>query len=153
MAHLERLDGKQAAYLYTIPMFSSFLALFGKAPGRFVTEGAFSKNCTKQTVMAPQTMGQLRKHGVSEVTELKLEFFFYTNTEAKASELADILKRKGYSTEHKPAAHDKTLRVIEGWTGKMKMTDAIVIAWTREMCEVGFASDCEFDGWGTNPKQ
>jgi hypothetical protein len=29
-------------------------------------------------------MAQLRKYGVTDETELKLEFFFYTNTEAKA---------------------------------------------------------------------
>jgi len=127
--------------------------MFGKTPVRYITESAFSQNRTKQTVMAPQTMAQLRKYGVSDETELKLEFFFYTNTEAKAVQLADDLKKKGYSVEQQPAAHDKALRVITGWTGKMKMTDAIVIAWTREMCELGYAADCEFDGWGTNPKQ
>jgi hypothetical protein len=141
------------ATLSIILMFSSILSLFGKTPGRYVTESAFSENRTKQTVMAPQTMGQLRKYGVTDETELKLEFFFYTNTEAKASELAEVLKKKGYSVEQKPAARDKALQVITGWTGKMKMTDGIVIAWTREMCELGYASDCLFDGWGTNPKQ
>jgi len=141
------------ATLIIILMFSSILSLFGKTPGRYVSESAFSENRTKQTVMAPQTMAQLRKYGVTDETELKLEFFFYTNTETKASELADALKKKGYAVERKPAAHDKALQVITGWTAKMKMTDAIVIGWTREMCELGYASDCEFDGWGTNPKQ
>jgi hypothetical protein len=141
------------ATLTIILMFSSILSLFGKTAGRYVSESAFSENRTKQTVMAPQTMTQLRKYGVTDETELKLEFFFYTNTEAKASELADALKKKGYAVERKPAARDKALQVITGWTAKMKMTDAIVIGWTREMCELGYASDCEFDGWGTNPKQ
>lgn len=139
--------------LLTFLMFSSILGLFGKARGRYVSESAFSENRTKQTVMAPQTMAQLRKYGVTDETELKLEFFFYTNTEAKAVELAAALKKKGYSVGQKPAAHDKSLRVVTGWTEKMKMEDGIVIAWTREMCEIGYGSDCEFDGWGTNPKQ
>jgi hypothetical protein len=134
-------------------MFSSILSLFGKTPGRYVSEAAFSELRTKQTVMAPQTICQLRKYDVTDDTELKLEFFFYTNTEEKASELDDILKKKGYEVKRMPAAHDKDLQVITGWTRKMKMTDAIVIAWTREMCELGYASDCEFDGWGTDPKQ
>jgi hypothetical protein len=70
--------------LLTFFMLSSILSLFGKTPGRYVSESAFSQNRTKQTVMAPQTMAQLRKYGVTDETELKLEFFFYTNTEAKA---------------------------------------------------------------------
>ena len=137
--------------LLAILMFSSLLSLLGKTPGRYVSESAFSENRTKQAEMAPQTMDQLRKHGVTDATELKLEFFFYTNTKAKASELADVLKKKGYAVEQRPAAHDQALHVITGWTGKMQMTDAIVVAWSREMCELGYASDCEFDGWGTNP--
>ena len=103
--------------------------------------------------MAPVTMAQLRKYGVTDETELKLEFFFYTKTETKASELAEVLRTKGYAVQREPAAHDKSLRVITGWTEKMKMTDDIILSWTRDMCEVGYASDCEFDGWGTNPKQ
>jgi hypothetical protein len=141
------------ATLLIVLMFSSLLSLFGKTQGRFVSESAFTENRAKQTAMAPDTMAQLRKYGVTDETELKLEFFFYTNTEAKAAELAGALKKKGYSVEHQPSAHDKSLQVVTGWTGKMKMTDAVVIGWTREMCEVGYASDCEFDGWGTNPKQ
>jgi hypothetical protein len=35
----------------------------------------------------------------------------------------------------------------------MLMSNAVVSAWTREMCEIGFAHDCEFDGWGTTPDQ
>jgi hypothetical protein len=28
-----------------------------------------------------------------------------------------------------------------------------VLDWTSRMCDVGREHDCEFDGWGTNPKQ
>jgi len=140
-------------YISLILMFSSILSVFGKTPDRYVTESAFSTNRTKQTVMAPQTMGQLRKYGVTDETQLKLEFFFYTNSESKASELAKALKEKGYSVQTKPAPQDKKFQLITGWTEKVKMTDAVVIAWTREMCELGYANDCDFDGWGTNPKQ
>jgi regulator of RNase E activity RraB len=134
-------------------MFPSILSAFGETPRRYVTESVFSENRTKQILTTPQTLEQLRKYGVTDDTELKLEFFFYTNEEAKASELAAVLMKKGYSVRHMPAAHDETLQVITGWTEKMKMTDAVVVAWTREMCELGYASDCNFDGWGTTPKQ
>ena len=61
------------ATLIIILMFSSILSLFGKTPGRYVSESAFSEDRTKQTVMAPQTMGQLRKYGVTDETELNFE--------------------------------------------------------------------------------
>ncbi|MFC3562039.1 ribonuclease E inhibitor RraB [Pedobacter jamesrossensis] len=36
---------------------------------------------------------------------------------------------------------------------KMKMTDEVVKQWTKQMCELGYKFDCEFDGWGTEPDQ
>jgi hypothetical protein len=134
-------------------MFSSMLSLFAKEPGRFVTELAYRENRAKQAAMSPMTLEQLRKYGVTDQTELKLEYFFYTNSESKAAKLADVLKKKGYSVEHGPSASDKKVQVVTGWTEKMKMSEAVVVAWTEEMTDRGFAADCDFDGWGTNPKQ
>ena len=59
----------------------------------------------------------------------------------------------GYTSEHEPSASDKTIFVITGWTSKMQMNPSTVIDWTRQMCELGFTHDAEFDGWGTNPLQ
>ena len=35
----------------------------------------------------------------------------------------------------------------------MKMDDQAVQLWTKEMSELGYKFDCEFDGWGTTPDQ
>ena len=64
----------------------------GDSPERHVTEAAFRKNLSSQTTMSPQTLAQLRKHGVTDTTELKLEFFFYTNNESKGQRLARALQ-------------------------------------------------------------
>ena len=77
-----------------------FAALFGCSksdsgmPGRFVSESAFQQNLAKQTKMSPQTVAQLRKYGVTEDATLKLEFFFYTDTEEKASTLTKELRSR-----------------------------------------------------------
>lgn len=126
--------------------------LFSRGPKRYISEDAFQKKRASQVAMTPETMTQLRKYGVTDESALKLEYFFYTNAATKAAQLADALEKKGYSVEHGPSAHDKRVQVVTGWTKEMPMTDAVVVAWTREMCELGFAHDCEFDGWGTNPK-
>ncbi|MES1181472.1 MAG: hypothetical protein ABUL44_01625, partial [Flavobacterium sp.] len=47
---------------------------------QFVTKRQFERNAEKQVEMAPQTLKQLRELGVTEDRELKLEFFFYSNT-------------------------------------------------------------------------
>ena len=103
--------------------------------------------------MTPQTLQQLRKHGVTDDSRLALEFFFYTDTETKAAALAKALSTKGYSVKHRPSASDDKTRVITGWTTKMHMDEQTVVIWTRRMCKLGFDHDCDFDGWGTNPNQ
>ena len=55
---------------------------FSRKPGRFVSEEAFGVNRDKQVKMTPLTLEQLRKIGVTEDRELKLEYFFYTNASA-----------------------------------------------------------------------
>lgn len=119
----------------------------------FVSEADFNANRTKQIAMAPQTMEQLRGYGVTDESELKLEYFFYTNTREKAEGLAKDLADRGYDGGHDVAAGDSSQFVITGWTTPMKMTDEIVAGWTGEMCDLGYKFDCEFDGWGTNPNQ
>jgi hypothetical protein len=41
--------------------------------------------------------------------------------------------------------------VITGWTIKMAMVDSALIIWTKQMCDLGYKFDCEFDGWGAEP--
>ena len=132
------------------------VALLGCAcPGdtRFVTEQAYHKNVATQVRLTPATMEQLRKYGVTEASELKLEYFFYTMDDANAAALEQELLQLGYSVGRAPSAGGDGLFVITGWTTRMVMSDDLVIAWVRQMCQLGFEHDAEFDGWGTNPKQ
>lgn len=121
--------------------------------GHFVTETAFNNNSEKQMQMTPQTLEELRKLNVSVDKELKLEYFFYTNTADKAEQLAIEVAKLNYSVQHGISAGDKDLFIVTGWTIKMKMTDDVVKQWTKQMCELGYQFDCEFDGWGTEPDQ
>ena len=124
-----------------------------KGDDRYVTESSFRQNLARQTAMSPQTVAHLREHGVTDDTTLKLEFFFYTDTEAKAHALATSLRELGYEVETGPSAGDDELFVVTGWTVPIKMDDRSVVEWTEKMCRLGYEHDCEFDGWGTYPKQ
>jgi len=119
----------------------------------FVSELAFENNRTKQMQMTPLTIKELKKIDVSEDKELKLEYFFYTNSDKKANAFAQELKTLNYEVKSRPSAGDKKLFIITGWTTKMQMEDSIVANWTKTMCELGYGFDCEFDGWGTTPNQ
>jgi hypothetical protein len=134
-----------------------FSTLFGCKPsggdGRFQSEPAYSENRSQQLTMTPQTLAQLRNCGVTDESRLKLEYFFYTNTKQKAAALAQKLAGLGYTGSYDHAASDKKQFVVTGWTSPMKMDDKTVLDWTVRMCDTGHEHDCEFDGWGTNPKQ
>ncbi len=121
--------------------------------GQFVTEKAFYSNRNKQLQMTPQTLDQLRELNVTVDKELKLEYFFYTNTADKAEQFATEIGKLNYSVEHGVSAGDKNLFIVTGWTTKMKMSDEVVKQWTKQMCELSYKFDCEFDGWGTEPDQ
>ena len=86
-------------------------------------------------------------------TELKLEYFFYTDTDAKAQALAEPLRELNYEVKAVQSAGDDRLFLVNGWTTPMKMVEATVIAWVKQMCHIGYEHDCEFDGWGANPRQ
>jgi regulator of RNase E activity RraB len=130
------------------------MGLFDKLAGkqkRFISEQAFEAEFDRQTAMTPKTMEQLRSQGVGPEKPLKLEFFFYTDAPEKAAALAADLTQRGYAVKVGAAAANPKLQFITGWTSPIVMADDVVLAWTKEMCAVGFTHDCEFDGWGTNP--
>jgi hypothetical protein len=120
---------------------------------QFVTEKSFQSNLHTQVTLLPKTLEELRKHNVNETDKRKLEFFFYTNTSEKAKLLTDELQKKEYSVEYKISAYDKKSFVITGWTSKITVEENALTAWAKEMCEVGYKYDCEFDGWGTDIDQ
>ena len=121
--------------------------------GQFVSSDSLENKITKQLQMAPKIMEQLRKLNVTSDKELKLEYFFYTNTAGKAQVFATELKKLKYEVKYGVSAGDKKLFVVRGWTTKIKMADEVVIEWTKQMCEFGYKFDCDFDGWGTEPDQ
>ncbi len=125
----------------------------GDKPQRYVSEAAFRENLAKQTTMSPQTVAQLRKHGVTDQASLKLEFFFYTDKDGKGQALAKALQELRYQVECGPAAGDSRLVLLTGWTTPIKMSEGSVVEWTEKMCRLGYEHDCKFDGWGTNPGQ
>ncbi|HKG08353.1 MAG TPA: ribonuclease E inhibitor RraB [Pedobacter sp.] len=121
--------------------------------GQFISEDSFIENRSRQMQMTPQVIEQLRTHDVSADKALKLEYFFYTNVEDKAASLAAALEKLDYSVEYGLSEGDSNSFVITGWTIKMLMDEDLIVSWTKEMCELGYEFDCEFDGWGTDPDQ
>src|SRR4051812_39807203 len=127
---------------------------FGKGKAaRYVDQSAFERILASQTTMAPQTVAELHKAGMPPQALLRLEYFFYASSLSNGEALARDLVGKGYSSECSPAADGGPLFCITGWTTPFAIDEGSAVAWTAEMCRLGFDHDCEFDGWGTNPHQ
>ena len=133
-------------------LFNFFSAKSGNQD-KFLSEQDYKNKLAKQTGMTPLTLVQLRKYDVTEDKELKLEYFFYTNTIDKAGLMAKELEELDYEVTFGQSGSDKKLFIVTGWTTPIKMSDAIVLNWAKQMCETGYKFDCDFDGWGTNPTQ
>lgn len=119
----------------------------------FVRRRNFIESQKMQIKLAPITLSHLRDYGVSDDNELRVEFFFYSQTQVKAALLAAALTALKYEVETVKSAGDENLILVTGWTTKMKMDDGTLERWTEEMCELGYKFDCKFDGWGTTPDQ
>ncbi len=117
----------------------------------FISEADYVQNRAKQIAMTPQTLDKLRGHDVTDESELKLKYFFYTNDKKKAKSLVKELAKLGYEGGHDIAAEAPDQFLITGWTIPMRMSNESVVGWTGRMCDLGHKSDCEFDGWGANP--
>jgi regulator of RNase E activity RraB len=129
------------------------LDLFRPKSKPFVTEASFQANLKKQAAANSQVLGVLKHHALSDTNLRCLEFFFYTNTIEKARSLAAELRKKEYSVTYREAGYPRNQFVITGWTRKMSIEDNALAAWAKEMCELGYEYDCEFDGWGTDIDQ
>ena len=120
---------------------------------RFVTEEAFKGNSQRQIAALPIVLGVLKKNSLTDTNLRSLEFFFYTNTIEKAKSLAAELKKKEYTVAYREAGYPKNQFVITGWTRKISIEQNALSDWVKDMCEIGYKYDCEFDGWGTDVDQ
>ena len=99
--------------------------------------------------MITQTLEQLRKLHIAEDEHLKLRYFFYTGSLAKAANLALELETLEYTVKYGVSEGDKNLFIVTGLTNRMQMANDNIIKWTNKMCELGYIFECDFDGWET----
>ncbi|MBS1594855.1 MAG: ribonuclease E inhibitor RraB [Bacteroidetes bacterium] len=110
----------------------------------------FEENLEMQEALAPVVLENLLDFGMEEGQELRVEYFFYTDSSGKANALATELKKLGYYVWSGHSSYDKTQFLINGWTIKMSMDNETMSNWVNRMSTLGYAYDCRFDGWGTS---
>ena len=105
----------------------------------------------KQLTMNAQTWATLRGHGVTEATELRLDFAYLAPDQASATKLQAVLNEE---TDYDVAVSSSGGLLGKQWTvsGSTQPTiisPAILDQWVDWMVTAGLHRNCEFDGWGT----
>ena len=79
-----------------------------------------------------------------------VEFFFYSDEEDKANNLAIELSKLGYEVYGvHPPLYEGGQWSVTGLTLPMKLEDEDFNNWSKQMVQLGYECDCKFDGWGT----
>ena len=85
----------------------------------------------------------LQKHGVTEATELRVDFFYDVPSADAAKQLADFLRAE---TDYDVAVAEES---VTGTTQPTTLSPSIIDQWTKWMVLAGYENGrCEFDGWG-----
>jgi hypothetical protein len=93
--------------------------------------------------MNPETWGALREHGVTEQTELRLDFFYMAPDRESAETLARFLRDE---TDYEVEANAEG---VAGSTQTTTVSAEVLDDWVTWMVLAGHEHGrCEFDGWG-----
>jgi hypothetical protein len=106
----------------------------------------------KQLTMNRQTWAAIQKRGVTEESQLRLDFCFNAPSREAAARLCELLQEQTdyeVKVESDGSFLSRKWRV-EGNTQKTAVSPAILDDWVTWMVSAGKGSSCDFDGWGTS---
>jgi Regulator of ribonuclease activity B len=124
-----------------------YIKYFFSRKERFVSTLELEQNKLYQNDMTLKMLSELEKQGITNKNVLKLEFYFRTNSIAKAESLSDELKKINYTTHFNRNSENNISILITGWTDEIPINEKTVQQWTIKMCDIGFQADCDFEGW------
>lgn len=115
---------------------------------RYHSQSELESNILQQRARSIQAVAEILEQGLPADTELRLEVYFHTDRESKATRLVTALKQRGYEVTVESDPRDF---FVTGQTTPVAMEESSIVKLTEDMCRTGFAHDCRFDGWATNP--
>jgi hypothetical protein len=108
---------------------------------------------SSQLAMNRQSWRALQENGVTDETELRLDFFYVAPGEQEANALASYLQAETDYDVSVGSSAGGLLRkkswTVNGATQKTQVSLDILDAWVEWMVAAGIENgQCEFDGWG-----
>lgn len=110
-------------------------------------------NLARQLAMNVETWGALRRNGVTEQTELRLDFMYEAPTRAAADKLIELLRGETDYDVSEPLADGRSTVArtffVSGNTQATSVSLDVLNQWVDWMVAAGHQSGgCVFDGWG-----
>ena len=117
-----------------------------------MTHSHYEDLLAQQLTMNRQTWTALQGHGVTEETELRLDFC-YRAPNRKAAEALNNFLFQETDYDIRIESDGSVLRQewrLEGSTQVTKISPEILDQWVTWMVTAGKELACDFDGWGTS---
>jgi hypothetical protein len=104
-----------------------------------------------QLAMNAETWRILQSRGVTEQTELRLDFAYWAANQVSAEALKDFLEAETDCAVTRGLDGDAPVERwgVQGSTNLTTISKSILDQWVEWMVAAGMDHDCEFDGWGT----
>jgi len=106
----------------------------------------------KQIAMNRSTWDSLQKHGITEESQVELEFSYNAPSQKSADGMCALIKEQtdyDARTVSSGLFFNRKWRV-EGHTQQTAVSAAILDQWVTWMVAAGRERGCDFDGWGTS---
>ena len=105
-----------------------------------------------QLAMNERSWEALQENGVTEGSELRLDFFYVAPGEQQANALAAFIEGETDYEVRVDSTREGPLRKkswsVSGSTQNTQVSQEILDRWVSWMVAAGFEHDCDFDGWG-----
>jgi hypothetical protein len=104
----------------------------------------------RQLEMSGATLDALRRAGLTDQTEVQLQFFFAARNEASGQALvAHLAKNDCLDLKLEKSGGFLSRRFsVAGKTHPTVVTTQVLAIWIPWIVVQGITHDCEFDGWG-----
>ena len=108
----------------------------------------YEENLEDQLKMLDITWEAFKEHGVTEDTEIILEFSYIAPNKEQAKSLSDSIE--DYDSSIRSEGLLKKKLFVEGQTHPTNVSKEILIQWIDFMVALGWDHGCEFDGFGAS---
>lgn len=111
----------------------------------------YERILAKQLAMNRQTWAVLQQYGVTEQSQLRLDFSYNATSKDAAESLVELIQEQ---TDYNVRAESSGLFLrrkwrVEGTTQQTAVSPEVLDQWVTWMVTAGKERVCDFDGWGT----